>query len=758
MKETDLFVGWEEDDERPRMGERGGMGRIARVVPESHVDGVFDYLVPERWRGELTIGAKVRVSLGRRMVCGYIVDWAEEGACGRREGLKEISGIADSVYHLPAVLVEMAQWIAEYYCAPLGAVMRCVLPQVVANERGPLLRLRVELVRCWDAEAVEREGALRSPQQRAALSFLKERGGAAWIHEAIEQSGVRREVWRRLEKKGWVRIFAAAKGRETWGQVEGIRGDGVELNAEQRAALQAVFAEGKPVLLWGVTGSGKTEVYCEAIRRVLEAGQSALVLVPEVGLTPQIMARFQQRLWEWRESLAVWHSYMSDGERYDAWLRIKRGIARIVVGARSAIFAPMKDLGLIVVDEEHEQSYKNEECPNYHARDLAVWRGKRERARVVLGSATPSLESWYNAQRGKYRLVELKKRFGGQALPVVHVLDQRRTKGALIHPMLKTAVEETIKRGEQVILLLNRRGYAPVLQCEDCGEVVMCPHCSVALNYHRAREKLVCHLCDHQEERPPACRACGSVKLRLAGAGTQRLEEAIGNLFPAARIRRVDADSMRRKGAFQHALRAMEGGEVDILLGTQMIAKGLHFPQVSCVGVIHADQALHMPDFRAAERVFQLITQVAGRSGRSDRLGEVYVQTNTPYHSAIQLARHHDYRGFVEEELEFRRALNYPPWTRAVLITFSGPVEEKTRWVAEQINLRLRERLVKCAVVPEAPSPAPIHKVKDRYRYHIFIKTQQVRQTARELRDVLSGQTWPDGIRCTVDVDPYDLL
>lgn len=732
---------------------------IARVIPELHLDRYFDYSVPDEMQSALTIGAKVIVPFGKRLIAGYLVEWLRNSPYGPRENLKPIHSIADPSYHLPTSLIDMAHWIADYYCAPRGVTMKSILPQAVAQGLGHLTRLRVELIRDWD-EKKDQAAFQNAFQQRAGLALLQKLNGSAWIHELSLQSGIPRETWTALEKKGWVKIFPATKERLPEQTFKFKQQDKIELNEEQHQAIESIFANGnqKPFLLFGVTGSGKTEVYLQAIQRILDNGKNALVLVPEIALTPQIIARFHERFDPMGAPLAIMHSHLSQGERYDAWQRIRRGEARIVVGARSAIFAPLEQIGIIIVDEEHEQSYKNEECPHYHARDLAVWRAKKEEAIVILGSATPSVESWYNAQTGKYTLVQLKQRVAGQSLPLIHVLDQRKTKGALIHPELKHAIEETIARGEQTILLLNRRGYAPVQQCQDCGAVTMCPHCSIPLNFHRFTGKLHCHLCHYEETPQPCCKSCGSSRLKLSGAGTQKLEESIEMIFPKARIMRMDADNTRKKGAHGAILRAMEEGKIDILLGTQMIAKGLHFPRVTCVGIINTDRALQMPDFRSSERVFQIITQVAGRCGRSDAGGQVYLQTNTPYHPAIQLARHHDYLGFIEDEIEFRKTLKYPPIARAVLITVKGVSENKTRWVADQILLQLKKQVAQLAEIPDAPSPAPIYKIKDRYRYQIFLKTAQIRQLSKAIRPILLDTQWPAGIQCSVDMDPYDLL
>jgi primosomal protein N' (replication factor Y) len=539
------------------------------------------------------------------------------------------------------------------------------------------------------------------------------------------------------------------------------------MNAEQQAALKTIAGEiaaEKPrvVLLHGVTGSGKTEVYLQAIARVLALGKSALVLVPEIALTPQTVEHFRARFLGEKIGVAVLHSHLSSGERHDQWQHIRAGRARIVIGARSAVFAPLDNLGIIVVDEEHEHSYKQEESPHYHARDVAVMRGHLERVTVVLGSATPSLESYHHAKEGgKYRLVELLQRVEEGRMPVTHVLDIRSTKKGespvLVAPRLIEAIHARIERHEQAIIFLNRRGYSSSLQCPQCGHVEMCPNCSVALTFHRGAEKLRCHLCDFSSVVPHACPHCGASPFKYSGSGTEKVEHALAGAFSGARIERMDSDNMRGRDAYANTLRDFAEGKIDILVGTQMIAKGLHFPRVTCVGVINADLALQIPDFRASERVFQLLMQVSGRSGRGQVRGEVFVQTRVPFHPAIQFARHHDYAGFVGQELEFRRSLHYPPYERFVLVTARGRSEEKTLFVIENLA-REMERLDLPGVEITGPAPAPIARIEDRYRFQIFLRTRRIMAVTPRLRPLFMDRAWPDDIRVTIDVDPVDLL
>jgi primosomal protein N' (replication factor Y) len=542
-------------------------------------------------------------------------------------------------------------------------------------------------------------------------------------------------------------------------------------------------------LLHGVTGSGKTEIYLQAIAHALEQGKGAIVLVPEISLTPQTVERFKARFssGKLQTLVAVLHSHLSAGERHDEWHKIRQGRARIVIGARSAIFAPVEPLGLIIVDEEHETSYKQEEAPRYHARDVAIMRGQMENAVVVLGSATPSLESFYNAKRGKYALLELPERVDDQKMPRVRVVDMRQAaskeKGNLIFsPQLKEAIHQRIERGEQTILFLNRRGYSTSLQCEKCGYVAECPNCSVSLTYHRVEQKIACHICGFVDRVPRFCpnEKCKNPAIRFSGTGTQRVEETLAKLFPNARVRRMDSDTMRRKDDYRKTLGEFRAGKIDILVGTQMIAKGLHFPNVTLVGIIHADSALHQPDFRAGERTFQLLTQVAGRAGRGDIEGEVFVQAFAPFHPAIQYARRHDYAGFYEQEIEFREQLKYPPASRVALLTLKGRNEDKVKFSAEHLKRELEKQIAVAAVydrrasdekepavtdrrynfkdfVISGPAAAPLARAEQFYRYQIMLRTRAMSKLSQTLAKIVSTLALPDDVTLAVDIDPVNL-
>jgi primosomal protein N' (replication factor Y) len=736
------------------------MARIARVVPEVSLDRAFDYEIPQELDGQVTLGAKVRIPFGSREIVGYVVEFSAEPS---ERALKPILEVLGPRAFLPAILIELAQWMAQYYCAPLTVALLSVLPKAVRRADAAFKqRLWVEPLTAKLPD--EAAPALKKARaQMAAWEYLQQ-NGPGWLADLGQVCST--AAWRGLAERNLVSIESRTQDRAPFLHTPVAESIPHEMNAEQLAALKAVreeMAAEKPrvVLLHGVTGSGKTEVYLQAIAQVLSLGKSALVLVPEIALTPQTVEHFRARFIGEKVGVAVLHSHLSSGERHDQWQHIRSGRARIVIGARSAVFAPLDNLGIIVVDEEHEHSYKQEESPHYHARDVAVMRGHLERVTVVLGSATPSLESYHHAKEGKYRLVELLQRVEEGQMPVTHILDIRAAKKGeppvLVAPRLIEAIQARLDRQEQAIIFLNRRGYSSSLQCPQCGYVEMCPNCSVALTFHRRAEKLRCHLCDFSSSVPHACPQCGFAPYKYSGSGTEKVEHALVEAFPKARIERMDSDNMKGKDAYARTLGDFAAGKIDILVGTQMIAKGLHFPRVTCVGVINADLALQIPDFRASERVFQLLMQVSGRSGRGQVRGEVFVQTRVPFHPAIQFARHHDYAGFVEQELEFRRSLHYPPYERFVLVTARGRSEEKTLFVIENLAKEM-ERLDLPETEITGPSPAPIARIEERYRFQIFLRTRRIMAVTPRLRPLFMDRAWPDDIRLTLDVDPVDLL
>ncbi|MEO5579394.1 MAG: primosomal protein N', partial [Gemmatimonadaceae bacterium] len=617
----------------------------------------------------------------------------------------------------------------------------------------------------------------RAPQQRAVFEMLESLGGTSTLDHLLQRLAFSPSVLKGLEKRRLISIDAEVVDRDPFALRHPIPPAHHWPTVAQQQAIDAMIAgrSGDVFLLHGITGSGKTLVYIELLREIVEnRGQTGIVLVPEIALTPQTVDRFRA---VFGDKIAVLHSALSDGERYDAWLALKRGEKRIAVGARSAVFAPLGNLGAIIVDEEHESSYKQGENPRYHAREVAIVRAKSEGAVVVLGSATPSLESWTNAGSGigKYSLLTLQGRVGGGRLPRVDVIDLRRAAApspagssdsepgykAVIRDELDAELSETLRRGEQSILLLNRRGYSSFVQCNDCGDVVACPNCSITLTYHRSPERLLCHYCAHQETLRDKCARCGGQTLRNRGLGTQQVERLIGERFPGARIARMDVDTTSGKWAHAEILDRVGAGEVDILLGTQMIAKGLDFANVTLVGVIDADVGINLPDFRASERCFQLLSQVAGRAGRGIKGGRVLIQTRVPGHHAVVCAVAHDYHTFVREELEGREHPPYPPNVRLANIVFSWTNLAATAALATGASDWLRQ-LIASQTTGEVsivgPAPCPIERVKTRWRWHILLKSAHPAGLTRLSRYFMERFAVPQSLRVTLDRDPVALL
>ena len=546
-----------------------------------------------------------------------------------------------------------------------------------------------------------------------------------------------------------------------------------ELNAYPRPHLtadqQGVFTEIRtaihsnrysPFLIHGVTGSGKTEIYLRAIEEVLKRGQDAIVLVPEISLTPQLLARFKDRF---GNDLALLHSGLGKGERYDQWRRVWKGEVRIALGARSAVFAPFRKLGIIIVDEEHDPSYKQEEKLKYHARDLAVVRARQAETTLVLGSATPSLESYQNARTGKFKLLRLPQRIEGKPLPHVEILDIRKEEG-LLSERFRAALQKNVEQKKQSLLFLNRRGFANFILCPDCGLTFKCPNCSVTLTHHLKERSLRCHYCDYQIPAPGDCPRCGGHRLRGIGTGTERLEQEIRSLFPEVKVARMDRDTTTRKHAHQRILKEVESGAIDILVGTQMIVKGHDFPNVTFVGVVSADTSLHFPDFRSSERTFQILTQVAGRAGRGESAGEVVIQTFNPDHYSILRAKNHDFIGFFEEEVQFRKALEYPPFSRLINFKLTGNSEKKTEALAEEMERAahaLLDRGYRKGIQVLGPSTAPFAKMRGKFRWQMLAKGKSstlLRQFAGDLALRLEDRTRGRAVSLDIDVDPIFIL
>jgi primosomal protein N' (replication factor Y) len=742
---------------------------IARVSLEIALRKEFDYLIPPGLAAQVEVGTRVQVPFGARKIFGTVTALAEESAHANLKPILKIIGAQSLV--TPKVL-KLARWIGEYYCCAPETALKSVLPEAIRKEKEGWKKQR--LIRVLQLIG---EFPKLTSRQLEVWHIIEERREML-LSELLELSKAGITVVRKLEDFKLVEITSEISERDPYARETILPTQNIVLNPAQSVALRKITeAMDKPLstfnsqpstfLLHGVTGSGKTEVYLQALAHALEQGKGAIVLVPEISLTPQTVERFKARFssGKLQTLVAVLHSHLSAGERHDEWHKIRQGRARIVIGARSAIFAPVEPLGLIIVDEEHETSYKQEEAPRYHARDVAIMRGQMENAVVVLGSATPSLESYYNCKRGKFALLELPERVDDQKMPHVRVVDMRQAahkeKGTpIFSPQLKEAIHQRLERKEQTILFLNRRGYSTSLQCPKCGFIANCPNCSLALTYHRIEQKLSCHICGHDEKVPSVCpnEKCKNPAIRFAGTGTQKVEDVLAKLFPNARVKRMDADAMKRKDDYRRILGDFRTGKIDILVGTQMIAKGLHFPNVTLVGIIYADLALHQPDFRAGERTFQLLTQVAGRAGRGDVEGEVFVQAFAPFHPAIQFARRHDFTGFYEQEIEFREQLKYPPASRVALLTLKGRNEEKVKFSADHLKRELEKNLGEFKdLIISGPAPAPLPRAETFYRYQIMLRTRAMSKLSLALAKIIGKLALPDDVTLTVDIDPVNL-
>jgi len=744
---------------------------IVGVYPLAGFDKLLHYRVPEAWRETAVLGALVRVPLHASLRLGIV---AEIGAPAGYP-VDKLKALTQVVHPFPALapdLLRLARWMATYYAAPMDGVIETMIPAAVRRGAGLKQQKQLAVGRKLKPEELATL-ARRAPQQARVYEFLARQIRPQPKAVVVQRLKVSPETVAALVRRGAViedsrRIERDAYNDE-WAKQELVTTAAPVLNSDQKKAVEAMergLAQKKfgTWLLHGVTGSGKTEVYLRAMETVLAGGGGVIFLVPEVALTPQTVGRLRGRL----EAVAgshrcvVWHSHLSEGERLDGWLALATGEARVVVGARSAVFAPVRDLRLIVVDEEHEPAYKQDETPRYHGRDVAVMRAKLAGAACLLGSATPSLESFVNVAAGKYHLLELTQRVDDRRLPHIDIVDMRieaaKQRGvAAISSRLAEAMQTRLDRKEQTILFINRRGYSSAMQCTECGHVENCPHCSISQTYHRTDETLRCHLCGEQKPAPLRCPKCGNPAIRWRGLGTQRVEEAVRRIVPRARIARVDTDAMTRKNRLREILSDFRLGKLDILVGTQMIAKGLDFPNVTLVGLVDADLSMHIPDFRSNERTFQLLVQVAGRSGRGDRAGEVVVQTFTPQANPIQFSRHADYAGFAAAELSVRKEFGYPPYRHVIHHLFRGPNTEKLQYFATQWAKRVTAALPGRLEV-RGPTPAPIEKIKDQYRWQIWYFTNNVTTVIADLTRLRADFGWPKDLSQILDVDPVSLL
>lgn len=792
-------------------------------VPTMQTDQPFTYLVPSEMETALQVGMRVEVPFGNgnRHVQGFVmaIQKSEESA---NPSLKAVIRLLDLAPVVNEELLSLADYMKKITYAFKITCLQTMLPSVMkaeydkliypladtpevqvlfdqreviswkeAEEEGSLSQLirwrqeqlvdikyevhtrnkvkTIRLVRSLLTEkqieeewAKLRQNAKKQKELLLCLSELSQEEPIAYF----KNKGISTAVLNQGKEKGWLEFIESERYRDPYKDRVFDQTTALELNAEQKNAVEQIITAGQQqkdqvFLLEGITGSGKTEVYLQAIADVLSENKTAIMLVPEIALTPQMVERFKGRF---GESVAVLHSGLSQGEKYDEWRKIEREEAQVVVGARSAIFAPLKNIGLIIIDEEHESSYKQDETPRYHARDLAIWRSKYHHCPIVLGSATPSLESRARAQKGVYQLLQLNHRAKAAAqLPVIEIVDMREEfqnhRTSTFSANLQEKIQNRLDKKEQTVLLLNRRGYSSFVMCRDCGFVLPCPNCDISLTLHMDTRSMRCHYCGHEEPIPNRCPNCGGNKIRYYGTGTQKVEEELRELYPQARILRMDVDTTRRKGAHEQILQKFGAKEADILLGTQMIAKGLDFPEVTLVGVLNADTSLNLPDFRSSEHTFQLLTQVSGRAGRAEKAGEVVIQTFNPQHYAIELAKKQNYEQFYQQEMHVRHRGGYPPYYFTVKITASHPEEQVAAKKIFQIANQLKEVLSPQSLLL-GPTPSMILRVKNRYYYQLIIKYKHEPNLPHVLDEILNGsqKEQRQGLFVAIDNEPLNFI
>ncbi|MEC1678735.1 primosomal protein N' [Bacillus mojavensis] len=796
-------------------------------VSTKNIDRPFDYKIPDHLKGMIKTGMRVIVPFGPRKIQGFVTAVKETSDLSGKS-VKEVEDLLDLTPVLTEELMNLSSWLSDKtlsfkitaFQAMLPAALKAkyekelkiaegadIPPQIerLFSDTKSLLysdipdhdtlkiiqkqvqkghidvtykvaqKANKKMVRYIQANAgkeelsKQAEGLSRqAAKQQAILHFFmtEPEGTKIPAAELCKKTDTSSATIKTLIQKGLLKETYEEVYRDPYQDKMFKKTEPLPLTDEQSAAFQPIRRtldnnEHQVFLLHGVTGSGKTEIYLQSIEKVLAKGKEAIVLVPEISLTPQMVHRFKGRF---GSQVAVMHSGLSTGEKYDEWRKIHRKEVRLVVGARSAIFAPFENLGMIIIDEEHESSYKQEEMPRYHAKEVAIKRAEHHRCPVVLGSATPTLESYARAQKGVYELLSLKHRVNHQVMPEVSLVDMREElrngNRSMFSIELMEKLEETIAKGEQAVLFLNKRGYSSFVMCRDCGYVPQCPHCDISMTYHRSGQRMKCHYCGHEEPVPHTCPECGSDHIRFFGTGTQRVEEELTKVLPHARVIRMDVDTTSRKGAHEKLLSAFGEGKADILLGTQMIAKGLDFPNVTLVGVLSADTTLHIPDFRSAEKTFQLLTQVSGRAGRHEKPGNVIIQTYTPSHYSIQLTKTHDYETFYQQEMAHRREQSYPPYYYLALVTVSHEEVAKAAVTAEKIAHFLKAN---CGADTKilGPSASPIARIKDRYRYQCVIKYKQETQISALLKKILEHykrEIEQKHVMISIDMNPYMMM
>lgn len=801
---------------------------IAKVIvdiPSKSVDFTFDYIIPIRLQSMIQIGMRVIVPFGPRTIQGYVMKITDQPDSNIDiKKLKEIKEIQDIKPELTEELIQFTEWYNNYFVTKRISMLEVMLPSAIKakytkvfsiedtnalpetlagkfdssghyafkaaqqnddlTQIAPLLKQGIvsEITLLSQNVNKKKQRAIcvvegfnydsvlnsleKSKKQYELYAFLLDEQHRIVLLKEIEAMGYSKSSVDTLIRKGFVEKYDAVVERDPFETRVFEQDVKQHLTSDQQRAFEAISEkihahEQCTYLLHGVTGSGKTEVYLQTIEEVLNLNRQAMMLVPEIALTPQMVLRFKRRF---GDEVAVLHSGLSKGERYDEWQKIRDGKARVSVGARSSVFAPFKNLGMIIIDEEHESSYKQEDYPRYHARDIAQWRSEYHQCPLILGSATPSLESFARAEKGVYELLSLPNRVNQQALPEVEIVDMREELNSgnrsMFSNQLRDAIQQRLDNQEQIVLFLNRRGYASFMLCRDCGHVPQCPNCDISLTYHKSTDQLKCHYCGHQEVPPNQCPNCESEHIRQMGTGTQRVEELLQEAFQEARIIRMDVDTTSRKGAHEKLLNDFGSGKGDILLGTQMIAKGLDFPNITLVGVLNADTMLNLPDFRASERTYQLLTQVAGRAGRHEKEGQVLIQTYNPDHYAIKDVQENDYTAFFQKEMNYRKIGKYPPYFFLINFTIAHKEMKKVMEASKHIHKILLQHLTDKALVL-GPSPAALSRINNEYRFQILVKYKRepaLHEALKYLDDYYHDQYLKEKLSLKIDIAPQMMM
>ncbi|WP_436952348.1 primosomal protein N' [Staphylococcus shinii] len=801
---------------------------IAKVIvdiPSKSVDFTFDYIIPLRLQSMIQVGMRVIVPFGPRTIQGYVMKVTDkpDGNIDIAK-LKEIKEIQDIKPELTEELIQLTEWYNNYFVTKRISMLEVMLPSAIKakytkvfliedvdavpealkvkfDKEGqylykeaqynddlgqivPLLKQgivsemtllsqnvskkkqrAVSIIEGFDYDSVL--GSLeKSKKQYELYAYLLDERHHTVLLKDLEEMGFSKSSIDTLMRKGFVEKYDAIVERDPFETRVFEQDQKQQLTDDQQAAYDSILEnirarQQRTYLLHGVTGSGKTEVYLQTIEEVLKLGRQAMMLVPEIALTPQMVLRFKRRF---GDEVAVLHSGLSKGERYDEWQKIRDGKASVSVGARSSVFAPFKNLGMIIIDEEHESSYKQEDYPRYHARDIAQWRSQYHKCPLILGSATPSLETYARAEKDVYELLSLPNRVNQQALPEIEIVDMRTELSSgnrsMFSEQLRKSIQQRLDRNEQIVLFLNRRGYASFMLCRDCGHVPQCPNCDISLTYHKSTDQLKCHYCGHQEVPSNKCPNCESEHIRQVGTGTQRVEELLQEAFQEARIIRMDVDTTTRKGAHEKLLDDFGAGKGDILLGTQMIAKGLDFPNITLVGVLNADTMLNLPDFRASERTYQLLTQVSGRAGRHEKEGQVIIQTYNPEHYAIKDVQANDYTAFFNKEMNYRKMGKYPPYFFLINFTVAHKEMKKVMEASKHIHKILLQHLTDKALVL-GPSPAALSRINNEYRFQILVKYKSepaLHEALKYLDDYYHDQYLKEKLSLKIDINPQMMM